>query len=162
MNALKQIGIVALVVVALVPVFFVTSILTEFILVPWDTAITRPDAGTLARTVNDFFEVAPGSHLIPALITLVGGMLSLRALRRDASARSLLVLLGWHVLFAIGLLLLSTLGFMITNWLHPYPPVTYDPTFLGYHRSIISGILVTAVIAVWVWAQNRIYKHTTG
>jgi len=162
MNALKQLGFVALVLVALVPVFFVTAILTEFILVPWDTALVRPEVGTLARTVNDFFEIPPGAYLIPALIMLVGGVLSLRALRRDASVRTLFKLLAWHVLFAVGLLLLSTLGFLITNWLHPYPPVLYDPTYHGYHRSIIPGLIVLAVIAGWVWAQNRLSNHTTG
>ncbi|MCC6617104.1 MAG: hypothetical protein IT320_26765 [Anaerolineae bacterium] len=162
MHVVKQIGLGALVIVALVPVFFVTALLTEFILVPWDTAITRPEMGTLARTVNDFFEVAPGSFLIPAMIALVGGVLSLRALRRDASVRALLKLFGGHLLFAAGLLILSTLAFMITNWLHPYPPVTFDPTFHGYHRSILPGIAVLALIVGWIWAQNRLFKHTTG
>jgi hypothetical protein len=64
--------------------------LTEIGLVPYDTVgePVRPPIGTLARTVNDFFESGAGAFA-PAILLLAGSLITLAARMRIAPGRML-------------------------------------------------------------------------
>lgn len=133
--------------------FLTLTILTEFILVPWDTAIERPEVGTWQRTLNDFFETSPGQWSISVPLTGLSILAGVGVLRRKPEA-------GWR-LAVVNLICVAVLwgafllAAMLNNWLHPYPPVLYDPTYHGYYRSIVPGLAVLGVCALWLLWQRR-------
>ena len=129
-------------------VFFILMILTEFILVPWDTATTRPEIGTWQRTLNDFFALPPGDRLIAGLLVTISIVLTWRRHRF-----SLLVMALGNLIFA-GLAFSLFMGAaLVNNMVFPYPPVLYDPAFRGYHRSIIPGLTIALLCVVWLGWQ---------
>jgi hypothetical protein len=131
-----------------VVIFFVLVFVTELTLAPWDTAIERPEVGTWQRTLNDFFERTPGNMSLAALL-IVASILTLR--RRPAR-------LQWVAgnLIFVGLLFsVFMVAALVNNAVFPYPPVSYDPTYHGYHRSVIPGLAVLLVCAGWLIWQVR-------
>jgi hypothetical protein len=44
---------------------------------------------------------------------------------------------------------------MVNNAIFPYPDVPYDPSYPGYYRSVLPGLVVAGVCAVWLWWQSR-------
>lgn len=131
-----------------VVIFLVVVMITEFTLAPWDTAIERPEVGTWQRTLNDFFERTPGNMSLAALL-IVASVLTLRR----TPARFQLV--AGNLIFAGLLFSVFMIAALVNNAVFPYPPVAYDPTFRGYHRSVIPGLAVLLVCAGWLIRQIR-------
>ncbi len=128
--------------------FFSFHLITEFVLVPWDTAVVRPEVGTWQRSLNDFFEVAPGSLLLGSLAVLLSVWLSRPLWSQGVAA--LLRLTITNILLALLLCFGVVAAFMLVNWLNPYPPVRYDPTYHGYHRSLLPFLVSCCLVAVWL------------
>ena len=143
-------GVVALALSWLV-VFWMLSILTEFVLVPWDTAVVRPEVGTWQRSLNDFFEMPPGSLLIPFMLLIGSVYVVIRS-----RYKHLLLRAGVNIAFAAGVFALFMLSAFINNAVFPYPPVLFDPTYRGYHRSLIPGLTVVVACIGWLLMQARI------
>lgn len=61
--------------------------LTEGWGAPWDTAPIRPPAGDWQRTLNDFFEAAPGMYLPTVVFLGASGLLFLLTLVRTRAFR---------------------------------------------------------------------------
>ncbi|MFN8374942.1 MAG: hypothetical protein U0694_18960 [Anaerolineae bacterium] len=135
--------------------FFLWMLLTELILVPWDTAIERPEVGTLARTVNDFFEAAPGAYILPTIVLALSLWLTFPALRRRLTTAYSFAAINFA---CVGLcIIFFTFSALINNnLLFPYPPVLYDPNYIGYHRSALPGLVALAVLMGWLLWQRRI------
>jgi hypothetical protein len=56
----------------------------------------------------------------------------------------------------LGVLVIAfMLAALLNNWLFPYPPVLYDPTYQGYHRSLLPGGVMLGVCAAWLLWQRR-------
>lgn len=140
-------------------VFYVLLIATELVLVPWDTAITRPETGTWQRTLNDFFEVAPGSYSVAVVLIAVTMLLAYRALRNDPEAGLRLAALNLVFLLVL-VVTFFTAALINNNILFPYPPVLYDPTYRGFHRSIVPGTAIMLVCAGWLIIQRRVAHPT--
>ena len=136
--------------------FFWLMLATELIFAPWDTAVTRPEIGTLQRTLNDFFETSPGNLSLAALG--VGGsmMLTITAIRRGYT--NLFRLAGINLLCFGILIAVFTPVALLNNAIFPYPPVLYDPTYHGYHRSVLPGGVMLAICAGWLLWQRRLTR----
>ncbi|HLV35990.1 MAG TPA: hypothetical protein VKY59_12780 [Spirillospora sp.] len=149
----KIIGITALPLTWLL-LFYTFVLLTTFILVPWDTAVVRPEPGTWQRTVNDFFETAPGQYSFALLLTGLSAVLAWSALRRQPVFALRLALV--NVIFAALLFAVFMLAAVLNNAVFPYPAgVLYDPTYHGFHRSVIPGMAVMLACALWLGWQRR-------
>ncbi len=128
--------------------------LTEGLLVPWDTTAQRPALGTLARTVNDFFEDAPGA-LIPAVAVvgasaLVGAIGTWRARRRWPLPAALAVANCVYALVAVPLWVAVR---ALTERGLPPPQTGYD---LGYHRTWPTIAVSVVLLGLLLWAQARV------
>lgn len=142
--------------------FVFVAAFTEIFLVPWDTAGTPPPLGTLARTVNDFFEAPPGA-LLPSWLTLAGSMwLLLRALRSGRTLawqpwRFALLAFGY---VAMGMLVMAV-GIGLNNLILPFPPNGDDP---GFHRAVIPCIMQAglAMAAVRLARTGTVHRHTVS
>jgi hypothetical protein len=134
--------------------FFWLMIETELLFAPWDTAVTRPEIGTWQRTLNDFFETSPGNLTFVVLGVGASIALTLAAIRRGSS--NLLRLAGINLLCFGVLLLVFTPVTLLNNAIFPYPPVLYDPTYYGYHRSVLPGGVMLAICAGWLLWQRRV------
>ncbi len=134
--------------------FFWLMIMTELIFAPWDTAVTQPEIGTWQRTLNDFFATEPGNLTLAVLGVGTSVLLTLAALRRGYD--NLLRLAGLNLLcFGVLLIVFSPVA-MLNNLIFPYPPVLYDPTYHGYHRSVLPGGVMLAICAGWLLWQRRV------
>ncbi len=138
--------------------FFVFALLTEFILVPWDTAVVRPDVGTLPRVVNDFFETGPGQYSVAVLLMGLSILLTITALRQKPNTALRFALV--NLALAAGIWLVFTLAALLNNAVFPYPAgVLYDPTYRGYHRSVIPGVAVAITCGAWLlWLRQNARK----
>lgn len=146
-------GIVGLLVSWLVLLIMVMA-MTEIYLVPWDTAGNPPPLGTMARTVNDFFESEPGS-LIPACLVIlssVGFFIAGLAQKRGSNIIRLAWLFGLSNMTGIGAMFVFSFGaVMLNRFLMPFPPGRGDP---GFHRSILPAIICGVVM----WVMLKIQK----
>lgn len=134
--------------------FFWLTLATELIFAPWDTAITQPEIGTWQRTLNDFFATEPGNLTLAVLGVGASMLLTLMAWRRGY--RHLLRLAGINLL-CFGVLIAAFMpAALLNNAIFPYPPVLYDPTFEGYHRSVLPGSVMLTICAGWLWWQRRV------
>ncbi len=140
----KIIGLLLLV-LSWIVIFYILRILTEFVFVPWDTAITRPEIGTWQRTLNDFFELPPGNFLIASLLTLTSIYLTTRR-----THHLLLVVAVGNIVFALLVMGVFMVAALVNNALFPHPPVAYDPTYRGYYRSIIPGLTLALACCGWL------------
>jgi hypothetical protein len=140
--------------------FFVLSFFTELILAPWDTAIDQPEIGTLARTANDFFASDLGSMSIATVLLLLSLRFAYPALRKRLETWYQFA--GTNLMCLAALLLVSAPAAMINNYLlFPYPPVIYDPTYHGYHRSVFPGLVLMGVCIGWLLWQRHIHQSAT-
>lgn len=127
--------------------------MTEGWLVPWDTAPGCPPVGTLARTINDFFEVAPGAYLPATLFVLAdAGILALR-LRRDGN-RAI-----WPFFFAVSNLAFGVLATILAIFSHQLPNLWLPqprPEFdTGFHRTWPAIAITTILITVLFTVQSK-------
>jgi hypothetical protein len=135
-------------------VYSMIIVATSFYLVPWDVSIVRPTEGTLAKAVNDFFEVPPGS-VLPAWIFLVVSVgLFLRAWRKKGFVSEL----PWrfallNVLFIFAQVAVFGGGILLNNLLIPFPVNAPDE---GFHRSIFSLLLEAVAIFFYIKAQIHV------
>ncbi len=127
---------------------------TEILLAPWDTTPQRPPVGTLARSVNDFFEDAPGAYLPPA--TAVGASVVLFAVGfvRKRAGRACLptFLAGANALFVVLDVLAVRLAQQLLERRLPPSQTGYD---LGYNRTWLSILATAVLLAFLYWAQWR-------
>jgi hypothetical protein len=127
---------------------------TEWLLVPWDTTTERPARGTLARSVNDFFEHAPGSCL-PAVVVVGGSMaLSAAGFVRNREGRAWLPALvaACNATFIVVDYACVYFLIWVVGGRLPPPQTGYD---LGYHRTW-PGVLVTVLLlGPLLWCQWR-------
>ncbi len=133
--------------------FWWLAAMTESLLAPWDTAPGRPPMGTLARSVNDFFEDAPGAYL-PAATAVAAGvaLLVVRAVQGRWRAWLPALLASTYALFVVLDVLAFILnGLLVERWL-PSPRTGYD---LGYHRAWPGILLTVVLLALLYWAQWR-------
>lgn len=116
---------------------------TEGWLAPWDTQRFRPPLGTWERTVNDFFEGAPGS-LLPALIVI---LMSLVFYMYGLSQSKNKEILTWK--FAVTNLFFIILDALLVIWsrrlLYLWLPQPRPRINVGYHLTW-PAILVTIVL----------------
>jgi hypothetical protein len=136
--------------------FFWLMLATELIFAPWDTAVTRPEIGTWQRTLNDFFETSPGNFSLAMLGVGASIVLTLTAIKRGYS--NLLRLAGINLLCFGVLITVFTPVALLNNVIFPYPPVLYDPTYEGYHRSLLPGGVMLAICAGWLLWQRRLTR----
>lgn len=135
-------------------ILFILAMFTEFIMAPWDTAITQPDIGTWQRTLNDFFDLGPGQWLVATAVVLGNVYVAIRLwLKRNRLPWRFIVN---NALFVWLLFPLMMLAFRLNNVIFPYPDVLYDPNYRGYHLSVIPGTVALAVIAIWFMVQSRL------
>lgn len=152
---LKHAVAIALLALSWAVLFFLWMLLTELILVPWDTAVERPAVGTLARTINDFFEASPGAYVLPTIVLALSLWLTFPALRRRLSTAYNFAAINFA---CVGLsIIFFTLSALVNNnLLFPYPPVLYDPNYIGYHRSVLPALVALAVLMGWLLWQRRL------
>ncbi|MCA9884930.1 MAG: hypothetical protein KC708_18265 [Anaerolineae bacterium] len=132
-------------------IYFFLVLETEFILVPWDTTLIRPDIGTWQRTLNDFFEVGIGSWIIPAGVVIANMLMALRLLRRRR-------ILPWkfiinNALFVWMFIPMMLLVAQLNNTIFPPTAADFEP---GYYRSIIPGLVVVLLTSIWFMVQGRL------
>jgi hypothetical protein len=156
MNRMKILVKIALLILAWLTMFFVLTIITDFTLVPWDTAIVRPEVGTWQRSLNDFFENPPGQHLFSIPIVFLSIIISIKAIRHHPEAVNRLLLI--HLLFTPILFGFWMGAAMVNNAVYPYPPVQYDPNYPGYYRSVIPLAAIVVVCTGWFYCQMRLAK----
>ncbi len=128
---------------SILAVLFALTIMTNLIFAPWDTAVQRPELGTWQRTLNDFFETAPGVYIFSIPLVLANIVFALRK-------RKLAYLAGVNFAFAILFWAALLISFFVNNAVFPYPPVMYDPNFRGYHRTLIPAAVFALMCIVWL------------
>jgi hypothetical protein len=156
MNRMRILVKISLLMLAWLAVFFILTMITDFTLVPWDTAIERPAVGTWQRSLNDFFENPPGQYLFSIPIVFLSIIISIKAIRHHPEALNRLLLV--NLLFAPILLAMWMAAVFVNNAVYPYPPVLYDPNYHGYYRAVIPLTAVIAVCISWFYGQIRLAK----
>lgn len=151
MKTMRAILPLLLFLLTLPAVLFALTLMTNFIFAPWDTALHRPELGTWQRTLNDFFETAPGVYTfsLPLMIANIYFALRRGNLLTLAGINFAFVLLFWVALLA---------SFFVNNAVFPYPPVLYDPNYDGYHRAIIPAAVFALVCFGWM----RVVSYQTS
>lgn len=138
------------------PMFFITTIFTIFILAPWDTAITLPPVGSWQRTLNDWFSQGLGQYLFSGLAILINAGFALWFFRHQPQRVPQLILS--NLLLIIGLPLVAMVAGRLTPVLFPYPPVNYDPDYIGYHLSVLPFLAAALVYGAWLVIQRRLQQ----
>lgn len=156
MKTIKTLAKFGLLSVCWLAIFFVLTFITELTLAPWDTAIHRPEVGTWQRTLNDFFETAPGYYAISIPLTLLCMVLTVLTFRRNPTLINRLLLI--HLAFAPILVAMWMGAVFVNNAVYPYPPVLYDPNYRGYYRSVIPLAAVVVTCSAWLYGQIRLAK----
>ena len=160
MQLVKRWGMIVILVLTWIVLFYTLTFYTSLIMTPWDTAITRPEVGTWQRSLNDLFEAGAGQLVSLALI-LANVALVLPTLRRSPSLAIQYVMS--NAIFWCLLLIVFYVAVMINNnLLYPYPPVAYDPNYEGFHRSVFPGIALLAVCIGWLLWLRRIGRQDFG
>src|SRR5689334_14407116 len=100
--------------------FVIITFFSSLFLVPWDTAITMPEVGTLARSANDFF--ARYSWILALPLILASIWVAAPAVRHQPDISTKLA--GTN-LMCLALILITFIpaAFINNNILFPYPPV---------------------------------------
>jgi hypothetical protein len=134
-------------------IYFIHLLFTEFTLVPWDTAIVRPEVGNLARTLNDFFEAGIGAFL-PSIASLAINIWLLGRMIRHRRWR-MHQMLAYNAMLITLLPLFWIFATMINNWLFPFQTTIGEATPYGYHRSVLP--LLVYVISMTVWIRTQLH-----
>ena len=157
MQTVKNLGLLALLVVTWLFLLFTLTLFTELIMAPWDTAIHIPEVGTWQRTLNDFFDFSIGQLLVSVPVVLISIAVAYLAFRTRPQLLPLLIFS--NAVLALSVYALVMLASTINNQLlFPYPPVLYDPNYRGYHLSILPMSALLAACAVWFVWQRRLAK----
>ncbi len=123
--------------------FIWIAAMTEGTLAPWDVAPGRPPLGTFERSLNDFFEGAPGVYLPAALVIAASACLFIARLTRPDNKTWLpLEFAATNLAFVVAFTILAIpLHYLPNLWL-PQPRPAIDA---GYHRTW-TGILAEAIL----------------
>ena len=136
---------------------YLFSALTLLALVPWDTAIARPEIGTWQRTVNDFFEGRFGENVVILFFIMMTTLPIFNTLRERwyLSARVTLT----NILFLIvgygGFIASSIISYIIL----PYRGNVTDPFFHNYTRSSISLLAISVIFCFWFLQIKSMPKY---
>jgi cytochrome bd-type quinol oxidase subunit 2 len=129
---------------------------TEGFLVPWDCVPRsgRPPLGTWDRTVNDFFEIPPGS-ILPALIVVVfsASVFVVRSLRTTRRALLPLAFAATNAVFVLANVFLGVLARKVNDSLLPRPRPLID---VGYHHTWPVILVTTILLIVLFLVQSRL------
>jgi hypothetical protein len=109
--------------------------------------------------LNDFFAADPGRLVISIPVILASIVLTLLILRRRPVSLNRLIVLNW-LFIPITLLVWLVAVTINNNWIYPYPPVQYDPTYRGFHLVIIPGTAMVVTCLLWLGYQLRIAKSS--
>ena len=137
-----------LLILAWVAGFYVLTFLTQLTFTPWDGAVDWPAVGTWQRTLNDFFASDPGRLVLSVPVVGISICLTVSNLRHHPDNINRVI--GRAGLFIPLLLLTWYTAIMVNNALHPYPPVTYDPNYRGFHLTLIPGTALIGLCVVWL------------
>ena len=152
MRLLRNLVLFAGILITTGMVIFFLSITNLLLLVPWDTALFRPEIGTWQRTVNDFFEGHTGENATFIVMALISIVPIVRTLFRRWDAALRIIVANLLFFFLGYIILIGT--FVITNLIFPgHPPGEIIDTnpFIGhnYTRSIIPLVTLWILYAVW-------------
>ena len=160
MLAVKRWGMIMVLVLTWIFLFYTLTFYTSLIMTPWDTAVTRPEVGTWQRSLNDFFAAGAGQLVSLALI-LANMALVLPALRRRPSL-AIQYVISNAIFWCLLLIAFYAAAMINNNILYPYPPVMYDSTYEGYHRSVFPGVSMLAICVGWLLWLRRIGRQDVG
>lgn len=154
MQKAKLFGVLGLLSLTWLMVFFSLTLLTALNMAPWDTAVQIPEAGTWQRTLNDFFAYSAGQYLLSIPVVVLSMVAAWRAIHseparigRMAAGNAVFIVATWAAMLA---------AWSINNHvLFPYPPVLYDPNYRGFHRSVLPMSVLLASCAIWFAWQKR-------
>jgi len=129
---------------------------TEGWLVPWDclNRAERPPLGSWERTVNDFFEVPPGSILPGVVFTVVSASIFVvRTVKATDRAVLPWVFAGTNIIFFLVVSFAVIRAHELPDlWLpQPRPPID-----VGYHRTWPAILTTTVLVGVLFLVQSRI------
>ena len=136
--------------------FVMIAVMTEGWLVPWDCIgpPERPPLGTWARTVNDFFEVPPGS-ILPGVVFIVASASIFVVGTARTTNRALL---PWA--FAATNVIFFLLDSYLVMGAHQLPdlwlPQPRPPLDAGYHRTWPAIVVTIALLIVVLVVQSRV------
>src|SRR5690606_33475878 len=83
-QVVKRWGMIAVLVLTWLILYYTLAFFTSLIMAPWDTALTRPELDTWQRSLNDFFETGGGQIVALAFMLASMGVV-LPSLRRRPS-----------------------------------------------------------------------------
>jgi hypothetical protein len=154
MRAVKHTIVLALIALTWLAILFTATLFTELIMAPWDTAIVLPEVGTWQRTVNDFFDHG-GALVVGTVLTVAGIALTRPRFLRSRHIRLKLALGNLAFVGAMwAVFMLAT--FINNQFLYPYPSVTYDPGYAGFHRSVLPMTAQVVIWALWLlWLRRE-------
>ena len=144
------------VLISAVMIIYIFSFFTLLALVPWDTAIARPEIGTWQRTINDFFEGRFGENLVILFFCLTTAFPVIKTLRQ---ARK--ILLRGFVTNVLCLILVVTTFILCSNLIYiifPYGTDYTNPFFHNYTRSIIPLTIYGIVYCWWFYRMMKLHK----
>ncbi len=122
---------------------------TEGWLVPWDTVPGRPPLGTIARTINDFFEIAPGAVLPSTFFVLVSLVVFLlRFTRSDNKVSLLFFFAASNFVFGVLVILLASFSLQLPNLWLSQPRPRFDT---GFHQTW-PAIVITVILVMFLFA----------
>jgi len=160
MQTAKRAGWLILLLLTWLILFYTLTFFTQLIMTPWDTALRMPEIGTWQRTLNDFFGYRGGRFLFSVPLIVLSAGLTLNALRTRPDALAKFV--AGNLLFFGALPILFVASSFINNGiLYPYPPVSYDPNYRGFHLSIFPMSVILAACVGWIVWQWRIASTDT-
>jgi|GEM_PF-2354364 len=142
--------------------WFVFAFLTECLLVPWDDLGDRPPVGTLARTINDFFEGSPGDYIPSTVFTVANVSLFLLQFRYTTNKVLLPFVFAITNLlfFLITLLLLfanNLFSYSLTNILTSLGLLAPSPiNDVGFHLTAPGILTVPILVILLFFVQTKL------
>ncbi|HLU09492.1 MAG TPA: hypothetical protein VK003_07475 [Oceanobacillus sp.] len=150
----KRWGMIAVLVLTWLILYYTLAFFTSLIMAPWDTALTRPELDTWQRSLNDLFETGGGQIVALALMLASMGVV-LPSLRRRPSL-AIQYVMSNAIFWCLLLIVFYAAAMINNNVLYPYPSVPYDPNYQGFHRSVFPGISILALCIGWLLWLRRV------
>lgn|GEM_PF-6192269 len=160
MRLIRNLIVLILVLASTAYIAWLFGIFNLLLLVPWDTALVRPEIGTWQRTLNDFFENSTGEAIIYMMSIVLFFVPSIQTLRRRRDAGLRIIIANFLMVF--GLIVFFTPVTWINNLIFPVQTGELDlsnPFYVGYRRSIIPVIFMWITYAVWFREIKSLSKH---
>ena len=139
--------------------FYTLTIFSLFSLVPWDTALIRPELGTWQRTLNDFFEVGFGNSLVYIVVFVMVVIPIMKALsKRWHNYRQILLL---NSLLIASIYFMTVIVYPMNRFIFPYTRDYSDPFFHNYGQQIIPFLTLWIMYSIWLYQVNKLPKTVT-